>query len=276
MAEESLRLVRALTETVTRLEDLIACDDPHERCAGITDLARLIESVYDDDAAMLGDFMRECGGVDLIIEYIADPSVEVQQRALMVMGNMVSDAVDPHASATKELFVQSGGADVLLPLLEAKDWVTQMYACACCQNLAEDAAFSRVMQKRGTMKVLTRLLKHPQQRVVRFAAGAAKNLQDNIDAEEAAKAAREVPSHHPRPAPRRPAARRAAAVAAHQPAAPDVHPMLPGSSRAPCPRRPQAETASKSRFGRAMSPMKARARTAAPPFRARVPALCCV
>ena len=82
------------------------------------------------------------------------------------------------------------GLDVLLPLLESTDdWVsdasehsiirpesrftyakprgharlghrivqlqvTQMYAAACCQSLAEDAAFARVLQERGAMQVL--------------------------------------------------------------------------------------------------------------------------
>ena len=140
---------------------------------------------------MIGDFMRECGGIDLVIEYMSDGSPDVQQRALMVLGNLMSDAVDPQASRTKQLFVQhtfgaarncGGGTDVLLHLLESADWVTQMYACAAVQNLTENREFARQLAKRGTLKVLTRLLQSPQQRVVRFAAGALKNTREMLGA----------------------------------------------------------------------------------------------
>ena len=125
---DEVRLVRVLTETVTRMEEVQGSPDAWERSEAITALSRLIETAYGDDAAMIGDFMRECGGVELLIEYLEDESSDVQQRALMVLGNLVSDAVDPEASRTKQLFVRAdGGCDALLPLLEAPDWVTQMY-----------------------------------------------------------------------------------------------------------------------------------------------------
>lgn len=60
---------------------------------------------------------------------------------------------------------------------QANAWVTQMYAAGCCQNLAEYAGFARVMQKRGTMTVLTRLLESPEPRVARFAEGALRNAE---------------------------------------------------------------------------------------------------
>ena len=47
--------------------------------------------------------MRECGGVELIIEYMADAVPQVVQRALVVMGNLASDAVDPKSSLTKQV-----------------------------------------------------------------------------------------------------------------------------------------------------------------------------
>jgi HEAT repeat protein len=125
-ADRSLQLVRSLTNSVTLLER--SGLSPKKRSAAITDLARLIETAYGDDAAMIGDFMRECGGVELLIEYLEDESSDVQQRALMVLGNLVSDAVDPQSHLTKQIFVQTPAAsDALLPLLEAPDWVTQMY-----------------------------------------------------------------------------------------------------------------------------------------------------
>jgi hypothetical protein len=50
------------------------------------------------------------------------------------------------------------------------------------QNLAESREFARQLHKRGAFKVLTKLVQSPEQRVVRFAAGALKNARDELDA----------------------------------------------------------------------------------------------
>ena len=77
----SLQMLRTLTSVVSAMEEGVSERDPAVRSARITELAKLIETVYDDDAAMLGDFLRECGGIDLLIEYMSDKSIEVRPRA---------------------------------------------------------------------------------------------------------------------------------------------------------------------------------------------------
>ena len=52
--ESSLEMLRTLTAVVSAMEEGVSSRDPAVRGARITDLAKLIETVYDDDAAMLG------------------------------------------------------------------------------------------------------------------------------------------------------------------------------------------------------------------------------
>ena len=64
-AEESLKKAQALTGIVAKLKAGVGSADAAAQSAGINDLARLTESVHDDDAAMVGSFMRECGQTSL-------------------------------------------------------------------------------------------------------------------------------------------------------------------------------------------------------------------
>ena len=112
---------------------------PARRVGHIGALASLVETSFGGDAAVLGEFMRESGGVELLLECVADAAPDVHQPALLVLGNLVSGAFEPGSPATKKLFNAAGGADVLLPHLLAGDWATQLYAVATVQNLAEDA-----------------------------------------------------------------------------------------------------------------------------------------
>ena len=159
-AEESLWLARALSDAVADLEAALGADDAAVRCASITALHALIDSLSSDAAAsasvnpgrLMGDFMRECGAIELVTEYLSEDSAEVRQRALMVINPLLSDALDPAAAQSRQVFVWTNpvsgrsGLDVLLPMLDSDDWVTQMLAVSCCQNLAEDVTVARMLQ----------------------------------------------------------------------------------------------------------------------------------
>ena len=101
----------------------------------------------------------------------------------MVLGNLSSDAVDPDSAKTKALVVQQGGVEALAKKLEATDWVSQMYAAAAVQNLSQDAAFATALATLNGPKKLQRLLQSHEEMVVKFAAGALKNLTDHLEAE---------------------------------------------------------------------------------------------
>ena len=73
------QMMDTLVDIMTQLEEHVSINNsPAKRAEHILRLAQLVESVYGIDAELLGDFVRECGGVELILEYMADEEPEVR------------------------------------------------------------------------------------------------------------------------------------------------------------------------------------------------------
>ena len=100
-------------------------EDVHDRALAARQLTTLVEGVYGEDAAAVGSYVRESNALEMLLELvrvparrqcrkrtapwpctpavltppccwqIADPVAEIHQKVLMVVGNLVSDAVDP-------------------------------------------------------------------------------------------------------------------------------------------------------------------------------------
>ena len=115
---------------------------------------------------------------------INDASVEVQQQALLVLGNLCSDALDPNSILTKRLLLQ-GGADRDVTLtLYSNDVSVLLYACGCLQNLCVDDEWAKALVANEVEKRLAELLVHQDYRVVNYAAGAIKNLMQRVGRSE--------------------------------------------------------------------------------------------
>jgi hypothetical protein len=76
------------------------------------------------------------------------------------------------------------GVDYFIPHLSSKDWVTQMYAAAAVQNMCQNVEFASSLKDRDALKPLRNLLRSTQPAVVRFAAGALKNIGDAYELSE--------------------------------------------------------------------------------------------
>jgi len=120
--------------------------------------------------------VRESGAIDMLVSTLCDPCPDVHQRALHIISNLSSDAFDPESSLTKQIFTQSGGVGMLVPLLEGEDPATAMYAAAATQNLALDEGFSVALAAGGAIESLQKLIASDVPEVARFAAGALKNV----------------------------------------------------------------------------------------------------
>ena len=128
--------------------------------------------------------MRSLDGVSTIALLINDASVEVQQQALLVLGNLCSDALDPNSILTKRLLLQ-GGADRDVTLtLYSNDVSVLLYACGCLQNLCVDDEWAKALVANEVEKRLAELLVHQDYRVVNYAAGAIKNLMQRVGRSE--------------------------------------------------------------------------------------------
>ena len=77
-----------------------------DRLAALDALAEIVGTAYGEDGADLGAEMRSRGGVALLASLLADELAEVQQAALLVLGNLVSDSVDSASAETKRVLLQ--------------------------------------------------------------------------------------------------------------------------------------------------------------------------
>ena len=82
---------------------------------------------------------------------------------------------------TKKVIVELEGVDYFIPHLSSTDWMTQMYTAAAIQNMCQNVEFASSLKGRGALQPLRNLLRSTQPAVVRFAAGALKNIGDTYE-----------------------------------------------------------------------------------------------
>lgn len=154
-------------------------------------LSEMVSNSFDDDGARLGAIMREQNGLSQLTWLLADSTqpVDVHQQALLLLGNLCSDSVDRNSMLSKRYLLLSGVERVLFHFLKADDEFTLMFACGLVQNLCHDAEWSARAMAHGVDASLARLLAHEDDNVVKYAAGALKNISSTggTDLEGAAK-----------------------------------------------------------------------------------------
>ena len=60
----------------------------------------MVDNSFGEHGLQLGQEMRANGDIALLSWLLADPSPDVQQMSLMILGNLCSDSVDANSSAT--------------------------------------------------------------------------------------------------------------------------------------------------------------------------------
>ena len=153
----NLSLLDSLPEILASLD----ADALETRAHGALDLARLVDATYDADAAMVAEYLRESGAVELIAELLSDPEPYVHQKILMIVCNLSSDAYDSRSHDTKALLRENEVIARLRPHLLAppEDWVSQLYAAAAMQNLCKDIELAREAKRLGVTSVLDKLVR---------------------------------------------------------------------------------------------------------------------
>ena len=160
----SLVTVEAMLSLLDSLPEILAsldADAVETRAHGALDLARLVDATYDADAAMVAEYLRESGAVELIAELLSDPEPYVHQKILMIVCNLSSDAYDSRSHETKALLRENEVIARLRPHLLAppEDWVSQLYAAAAMQNLCKDIELAREAKRLGVTSVLDKLVR---------------------------------------------------------------------------------------------------------------------
>ena len=83
------------------LLDFLSSGDAEEREVSIGLLAELVASAYGKDGVVLGEIVRDTGGLELLSQLLTDVSEQTRLGTLQVLVNLCSDAVDPNSAKTK-------------------------------------------------------------------------------------------------------------------------------------------------------------------------------
>ena len=131
--------------TILELFGLIKSKDENDRLDGLAELSDLVDSAYGDDGAALGEAVRAVGGLPLLGWLIVDPSPLVQQEALLILGNLCSDACDPNSALTKKMLLDTGAHRAIIMAIGSPDPTVLLYACGALQNLCHDDEWARLL-----------------------------------------------------------------------------------------------------------------------------------
>ena len=131
--------------TIPEIFGLVRSTDREDRLDGLVELAGLIDSAFGDDGARLREAVRTTDGVAMLAWLIVDPYPDVQQQALLVLGNLCSDACDPNSYLTKRLLLEQGAHRAMMLAIQGEDPGVLVYACGCLQNLCHDDEWARAL-----------------------------------------------------------------------------------------------------------------------------------
>ena len=148
-------------EVIDEVLQLLISGDPEDRIEGAGVMCEWVNSAYGDVGAALGAAVREKGGVPVISKLWSDRDVLVQQRSLLILGNLCSDSVDASSAATKEILLQCRAEHALLACAHSEDPTVLLLACAALQNLCQDVSWAHAVMecgflRRSTVKVRSR------------------------------------------------------------------------------------------------------------------------
>lgn len=163
--------------SLSLLQASLASSDAELRAEAAQQISAYVSEAYGEEGAELGHALRVSGIVEQLSGLVSDTSAEVRAHALLALGNLCSDSVDPSSSTTKALLLELGMEHALLANVQASaEESVLLVACATLQNLCHDASWAQRVIAAGVESRLEALIAHSDPRVVRYASGALKNL----------------------------------------------------------------------------------------------------
>lgn len=142
----------------------------------ITQLAALIDEATAEEAESLGACMRDFGALEALVMLLDRPCTE--QDALRIIGNLASNAVDPHAATTKRLLFEMGVFEKVLERIWSTTSATVIYALGGVQNMCARREYALHMQRTGADVRLRELLNEGTNQSARhFATGCLSNME---------------------------------------------------------------------------------------------------
>ena len=157
----------AYSECLFELLSLLHAPEIVERAAAVEVLGEVVGASFGDDGATVGRHVRESSAIEDLCELLLIPPT--REPALLVLGNLVSDSVDPASAETKSALLRTEGAVLALVscLDDAEDAEALSFAVGCLQNLSHDRDWSTQLVQHGVHTTLEALLEHPDDLIVR-------------------------------------------------------------------------------------------------------------
>ena len=175
MAQADEEVARLLDEVVARL----SAEDDEEQLDALDELDALLEESFGEDGAQVGRAVRKGNGLNALAHMLCGDDSDVALQALHVIANLVSDAVDPSSTLTKdELLKLDRVGKAVLRLLDDKDADMVLLAAGTVQNVCSTVGWCRFVVHEGALPKLNKLLESEDDssRARRYAAGALKNI----------------------------------------------------------------------------------------------------
>ena len=174
-------------ELYEKVEGLLS-DELEDRIDALEDVAGLLDDAVGARATQIGAAMRTRGALRPMLELLDDDDVYAQQAALQVLGNLASDAVDPHSRRTKEAVLGLGLFDRVLAHLHNEKGATRVLALGAVQNLCVLPAFAVLLDAAGVAPKLRELAATRSRDAPANQAHYARGCLANMEAAIAAKA----------------------------------------------------------------------------------------
>ena len=162
-------------ETLPALLKGLEASDFDTRLASATELVTLVDAAFGVRATAIGSEIRRISGIPAICECVSESRAEMHQKALVVLGNLSSDAFDENSTATKLILRGTGVVASLVPHLRSSSRTTTLYATACLQNMCHDTQLAVQALRCGAQPVLLELVRVDNPMLQKFAAGALHN-----------------------------------------------------------------------------------------------------
>ena len=145
------------------------------RCAG-----KWVERLNDapgDSTIALCEELRASGAVAVISNLLTHEAAQIHQLAIYLVGNLASDAVDPHADVSKRELKQAGAFDHLLPYLFSTDEATLLPALVAIQNVCLEIEYVNKLRGAGGIKRLQHIVGLADPQLRQYAQGCLDNVR---------------------------------------------------------------------------------------------------
>ena len=113
----------------------------------------------------------------LISQLLEHSEPQIHQTAMLLIGNIASEAVDPMAEKTKTLLKRHRAFEKMMVHLFSADWTTLVYTLGAVQNMCTEFEYVELMQEMGVVARLQELVRSGDPQLEQYAKGCLANMR---------------------------------------------------------------------------------------------------